>query len=159
MGGYAWRLCRIPKEGISGLTEECFQNGHLSFNGARWLRTENEFYSHPKGGWTKEKRPLSSRQGTWPKGSQWRKDPYFDSSNQLNGASKYRGQIKEFVKVPKNLPAGEYALSLRWDCEGAGQIWQGCSTVKLVWSQRKPSSTRKKIIILFYKQGARALDQ
>ena len=132
MGGYAWRLCRIPKEGISGLTEECFQNGHLSFNGARWLRTENEFYSHPKGGWTKEKRPLSSRQGTWPKGSQWRKNPYFDSSNQLNGASKYRGQIKEFVKVPKNLPAGEYALSLRWDCEGAGQIWQGCSTVKLV---------------------------
>ena len=32
-GGYSYRLCKIPPEGRSGLTEECFQQGHLSFAG------------------------------------------------------------------------------------------------------------------------------
>ena len=32
-GGYSYRLCKIPPEGRSGLTEECFQQGHLAFAG------------------------------------------------------------------------------------------------------------------------------
>ena len=36
-GGYAYRLCKIEKvwDYTSGITEECFQKGHLKFAG-RW---------------------------------------------------------------------------------------------------------------------------
>ena len=36
-GGYAYRLCKIEKvwDETSGITEECFQKGHLKFAG-RW---------------------------------------------------------------------------------------------------------------------------
>ena len=30
-GGYSYRLCKIPEEGKSGLTEECFQKMPLRF--------------------------------------------------------------------------------------------------------------------------------
>ena len=38
-GGYSYRLCKIPPEGRSGLTEECFQEGHLAFAGPGRLST------------------------------------------------------------------------------------------------------------------------
>merc|ERR1711879_951419 len=30
-GGYSYRLCKVPEEGMTGLTEECFQKGALQF--------------------------------------------------------------------------------------------------------------------------------
>lgn len=40
-------------------------------------------------------------------------------------------QIVDLVKVP-DLPAGDYALSFRWDCEQTAQIWAQCSNIKIV---------------------------
>lgn len=40
-------------------------------------------------------------------------------------------QIVDQVKVP-DLPAGDYALSFRWDCEQTPQIWAQCSNIKIV---------------------------
>ena len=38
IGGYAYRLCKLPPSGISGVTEKCFQDGHLNFSGPyTWL--------------------------------------------------------------------------------------------------------------------------
>ena len=53
---------------------------------------------------------------------------------------------KDKVKVPKNLPMGDYVLSFRWkimqsslsssnhrwDAEWAAQVWVSCAFVKLV---------------------------
>ena len=37
-GGYAYRLCKVGGGGIAGVTEECFQQGHLKFYGSdTWL--------------------------------------------------------------------------------------------------------------------------
>jgi hypothetical protein len=40
-------------------------------------------------------------------------------------------QIVDLVKVP-DLPAGDYALSFRWDCEQTPQIWAQCANIKIV---------------------------
>ena len=31
-GGYAYRLCKVPDRGISKITEQCFEDGHLDFS-------------------------------------------------------------------------------------------------------------------------------
>ena len=39
-GGYSYRLCKIPEEGRSGLTEECFQRTPLFFaSNQQWVQT------------------------------------------------------------------------------------------------------------------------
>ena len=39
-GGYSYRLCKIPEEGPSGLTEECFQRTPLFFaSNEQWVQT------------------------------------------------------------------------------------------------------------------------
>ena len=39
-GGYSYRLCKIPEEGKSGLTEECFQKTPLFFaSNEQWAQT------------------------------------------------------------------------------------------------------------------------
>merc|ERR1719309_1342929 len=38
-GGYSYRLCKVPEEGVSGITEECFQQGVLAFDGdEQWVQ-------------------------------------------------------------------------------------------------------------------------
>jgi len=39
--------------------------------------------------------------------------------------------IVDLVKIPENLPAGDYALSFRWDCEQLPQVWGNCADVKI----------------------------
>jgi hypothetical protein len=39
-GGYSYRLCKIPEEGRSGLTEVCFQRTPLFFaSNEQWVQT------------------------------------------------------------------------------------------------------------------------
>merc|ERR1712113_257012 len=50
--------------------------------------------------------------------------------------AEYCAEIMDFrmvdlVKIPENLPPGEYALSFRWDCEQTPQIWTQCADVKI----------------------------
>jgi predicted carbohydrate-binding protein with CBM5 and CBM33 domain len=39
------------------------------------------------------------------------------------------GLIEDAVKIPKDLPAGDYVLSWRWDAEETAQIWANCADV------------------------------
>merc|ERR1740121_1007792 len=39
--------------------------------------------------------------------------------------------IVDLVKVPQ-LPAGEYVVGFRWDCETSSQIWQSCADISIV---------------------------
>jgi len=41
----------------------------------------------------------------------------------------YDVEIVDQVRVPKNLPPGDYVLGWRWDCEESNQIWASCSDV------------------------------
>eukprot|EP00037_Helgoeca_nana_P025839 m.286491 g.286491 ORF g.286491 m.286491 type:complete len:347 (-) comp27058_c0_seq1:185-1225(-) len=55
-----------------------------------------------------------------------------DGQNHCDGLSGFEYNIVDHVRVPKTLPAGEYLLSWRWDCEQSRQIWQNCADIKLV---------------------------
>ena len=130
-GGYQYRICKLPSDGISGVTEECFQSTPLEFVG-----TEREVRPEFNTTWTTEP-VLQSNVGTWPKGSTWRKNHYFPPTNDpppgMMQKVKYigRGQIKDKVKVP-DVEAGTYVVSWRWDCEASPQVWSGCANVELV---------------------------
>jgi len=39
--------------------------------------------------------------------------------------------IVDLLKIPENLPAGDYVLSFRWDCEQLPQVWGNCADVKI----------------------------
>ena len=44
-------------------------------------------------------------------------------------SSKYA--LEDVLKVPADIPAGDYVLSYRWDCEMTSQIWQSCSDITI----------------------------
>ena len=37
--------------------------------------------------------------------------------------------IEDEVRVPANLPAGEYIVGFRWDCETSSQVWTSCADI------------------------------
>jgi len=43
----------------------------------------------------------------------------------------YNVEIVDKVRVPKGLPAGDYVLGWRWDCEESNQVWMSCSDVAI----------------------------
>merc|ERR1719187_1406342 len=68
-GGYSYRLCKVPEEGMGGLTEECFKRGQLDFFGDKqWVQFEEY-------GEKTEVEALRTREGTFPEGSQWTRNP------------------------------------------------------------------------------------
>ena len=73
-GGYSYRLCRMPEEGIRGVTEECFQQTPLEFEGEnQWVIYRKD---HHDGTRTKVK-ALRTTKGTFPHGSMWTANPLF----------------------------------------------------------------------------------
>merc|ERR1719402_1913999 len=66
-GGYSYRLCKAPEEGMGRLTEECFQQGHLEFFGDKqWIDLGEDRI---------EIEAVRTREGTFPEGSQWTRNP------------------------------------------------------------------------------------
>ena len=39
--------------------------------------------------------------------------------------------LEDGLKVPADIPAGDYVLSYRWDCEMTSQIWQSCADITI----------------------------
>jgi len=69
-GGYSYRLCKVPKEGNSGLTEECFQKTPLHFSGnQQWVQYGEDESTRVY--FDANRTDI----GTSPKGSQWTKIP------------------------------------------------------------------------------------
>lgn len=42
------------------------------------------------------------------------------------------GVIVDRVVVPQDLPAGDYVLGWRWDCEESTQVWAACADITVV---------------------------
>jgi len=73
---------------------------------------------------------------TWGNGMPWHgtnsakstnnNDVQGDCSGDLTAAA-----IVDHVVLPSSLPAGDYVLGFRWDCEETAQIWSSCSDVTI----------------------------
>ena len=44
----------------------------------------------------------------------------------------YNMEIVDRVMLPATLPAGEYVVGWRYDCEESNQIWSSCSDVTVI---------------------------
>jgi len=127
-GGYAYRLCKIPAGGITHITEECFNQGHLSFVGdTNWIYAgirPYQIYDHSK--W-EEVPAVRTTEGTYPPGSEWTK-----ITVQKNSLLQTGWGIKDHIQVPSDLEPGAYVLSFRWDCQKTPQIWNTCANIEVV---------------------------
>lgn len=45
---------------------------------------------------------------------------------------RFHFSIVDLVQIPADLPAGEYAVSFRWDSEQTPQVWANCADVQIV---------------------------
>jgi len=156
-GGYSYRLCKLPtKGGRKALTEECFQKTPLKFSGSKqWVQYGEDRNSRV------EFEAVRTSEGTFPGGSQWTKNPIpacngldggFNDPNPctkgtqfnppgpglfgfgvLKGSTKrpFAFSIIDKVEIPKDLEAGRYVLSFRWDCEQTPQVWNTCANINL----------------------------
>ena len=115
LGGYIYRLCKVPHDGLAGLTEECFQNGSLKFEGDKvWYIKDHDSVRQ-------ELNATRVTEGTYPEGSEWTEIP-------VEG----KGYLIDYVKVPADLASGEYVLSFRWDCKKTPQVWNVCANINIV---------------------------
>ena len=122
-GGYTYRLCKMPEEGKTGITEECFTQNVLEFATPFTMIRDVE---QPGEAWRKVPQEDLS-EGTYPAGSAWR---HIGKAIQKQGDGFIR---QDTVSVPSDLAEGEYVLSLRWDTN-APQIWVSCANIRLVLS-------------------------
>ena len=120
---------KIPDEGITGVNEACFSEGHLDFYGdTAWIY----YHSHLKEFDPAKWEPIDAignrtREGTYPPGSEWAKVAL--PIEKENGS---RWAFKDLVQVPEDIEAGDYVLSFRWDCQKSSQVWNSCAFIKIV---------------------------
>ena len=127
LGGYAYRLCKLGKDGYLGLTEECFQDGHLKFDGEyNWLQV----LSGDEVVTTIRQTAIRNTEGTTPEGSEWTTWHYTTINDAYPGDQTWGW--KDMVQVPDSLEPGSYVLSFRWDCQITPQIWQTCANVEII---------------------------
>jgi hypothetical protein len=154
-GGYQYRLAPKEKDGTR-LTEAEFQKTPLPFVGQQRLR-----WGGPAGT-TLAFDGVYVSAGTTPVGSRWAQNPIprndvqntglgFAPHCNTTGVLRCEGmwdggakdgvgnnvavpdlEIVDMVQIPTALPAGEYVLGWRWDCEESNQIWQSCSDLTIV---------------------------
>ena len=110
----------MPASGISGVTEECFQNGHLNFDGPyTWITNS------ARGPPLVQETAVRARD---VKGNLWNKINLPD----LSGDEKVEWIWKDRVLVPQSLATGRYVLSLRWDCQNTPQVWNSCANIEII---------------------------
>merc|ERR1711957_391763 len=77
---------------------------------------------------------------TSPAGVQWKRNPIPKDTTKDKFAppfpggqgSKWAFSLVDRVVLPSELPAGDYLISWRWDCEATPQVWTNCGDVTLV---------------------------
>merc|ERR1719411_711297 len=129
-GGYSYRLCKMPHGGIKDVTEECFQQTPLEFEGEdQWVI----YRADANSGHRTRVSANRTTEGTFPAGSMWTMNPLFpavetDPADHDHG----QGEIIDYVKVPETLEPGLYILGFGWDCKCSPQVWNVCSNVLVI---------------------------
>jgi len=57
--------------------------------------------------------------------------PYVYKGQPVEGVSPVVG-IADVLKIPSHLPAGDFVLGWRYDCEATAQVWSNCADITLV---------------------------
>jgi len=127
-GGYAYRLCKVPEGGITDLTEECFQNGHLDFFGDKQFV---EYDTDKVTGIKTEVTAKRSTEGTFPSGSMWTALPFYPKYEADSDEAYADGHIIDKVVVPSSLEPGDYILSSRYDSKCTAQVYNTCSNIRI----------------------------
>ena len=142
-GGYSFRLCKTPEGGISDLTEECFQKGHLDFSGDTQLV---EYHGDRFSGYKTEFVANRTNEGTFPPGSMWTAIPLIPQSfkdidclNYVEAGGSfldcyhdyYFGHIIDNIEVPTSLEPGDYVLSSRWDTKCTPEVFSFCANIRI----------------------------
>ena len=129
-GGYAYRLCKVPEGGISKITEQCFEDGHLDFGGAiswiQWIHFKAADDFDPNN-WEAID-AVRTKIGTNPAGSEWAKITLPEHEAEKG----YGWAFKDLVVVPEDLEPGQYVLSWRWDSYNTPQIWSSCANINII---------------------------
>ena len=131
-GGYSYRLCRMPEEGIVRVTEDCFQETPLDFVGDKQWVMYRADHGNDGTGHRTEVAARRTREGTFPHGSQWTANPLWPRYEEGGSSDYSQGQVIDLVKVPEDLEPGEYVLSFRWDCKCSPQVWGSCSNIVIL---------------------------
>merc|ERR1712110_407712 len=123
-GGYTYRLCKMPADGKSALTEECFARNVLKFaeDKTYWREAGKENLGQE---WKPEKK-WDLTVGTYPEGSAWR------YAGPIDWDRFEQRFYKDLVVVPEHLEPGWYVLSWRWDAMTAPQVWVSCANIEIV---------------------------
>ena len=109
----------MPAAGVAGVTEQCFQNGHLNFDG-RYTWVTNDV--SPGSRFARQ----AAVRTTDVNGSQWNK------INLPSNSGDVEWFWKDLVQVPESLETGRYVLSFRWDCQNTPQVWNSCANIEIV---------------------------
>jgi len=162
-GGYQYRLCPTPSAGYMKLTEECFQKMPLNFSGhTQWIQYGTDKKSRQ--GFKANR----TREGTFPKGSQWTKNPIpackgYDGGSsgrctgpqfppplpglfgtQAKGHQAMQYHIIDKLHIPADIAPGSYVLSFRLDCEQTAQVWNTCADVLVQTTASRRRRRRRK---------------
>merc|ERR1712059_55597 len=98
-GGYSYRLCRLPVDGRSSLTETCFQASHLEFVGdSQWVQYGSD------GSNRTEFKADRTREGTFPPGSQWTKNPIPACAGAAGGFFDKDPYCRRGTQFPPHIP-------------------------------------------------------
>jgi len=125
-GGYAYRLCKIPAGGVTQITEECFNQGHLYFAGdTNWIYANMVPYEEFDYSKWEEVPAVRTTEGTYPPGSEWTKINVEKNKKQKWG-------FKDYVQIPEDIEPGSYILSFRWDSQATPQVWSNCANIEVV---------------------------
>ena len=152
-GGYKYRLCPRTEQ----LTEACFQRPEhqlefaseesvvLFASGAR--RIKNTVVREGGGlGWMLNPIPMPNFVGSDcddSNGHPCHGCPCGSGSPGGNPAESFPNPfgkdlegkntaIQDEVRVPRDLPAGDYVVGFRWDCETSSQVWSSCADITIV---------------------------
>ena len=132
-GGYSFRICKVPEEGVTNITEDCFQNNSLFFESDTL-----HVYQVDNGNCGPFSQPPKRK--TWQQtpanritiGSvEWTQNP-FTSTHRSPPTDCHHGFIRDHVRVPSDIEPGKYVLSFRWDCEWSHQVWSMCADIDVV---------------------------
>lgn len=63
------------------------------------------------------------------------KEPVSPFPNPVAGKGQTSFAVEDTLTVPADIPAGEYVLGWRWDCEQTSQIWNSCADISIADSE------------------------
>jgi len=159
-GGYQYRIAAVPSSGnFMDISEEDFQKTPLHFHGHKqWVQRTHDGHkieiaavrtnegTMPAGStWTRNPVPgcVNQRGQPYSNGADGQcKEPQFQPpAPWLYGFNPGHGNkyvhvpehaIIDIIKVPAQLPPGDYVVSFRYDCEQTSQVWNQCGSVRIV---------------------------